>query len=888
MSKLVKWAIWCFAGFMASAPLASAQQIPQPVTTAQQTQPPQAIAQQAQQPAKEVLIERIDIRGNRRMKEDDIRSYISSHAGDAYDEDRLSYDLRYLYKTAKMFENIEVTSVDGDTGKIVTFYFTEKPLLREIKYQGNKSFTESNILDHFKERKVGIVQDSTYEPSKVQAAARALKELMVQNGRPLGTVRYQAEDVPPNGMRLTFIMNEGPKVRIGDIRFVGNKIFSDLELKTALKLTKERGVTSIFKGTDKYYPDKLAYDIDTNLVSYYQERGYLQVQVGDPLSRIFEGPRGYMPMLRKTREQFLVEIPIDAGEQYRLGELKVNNCGMLKCDFIASLFRMNKGDILNYKRVKSTIDDIKKLYGNYGFIDADLIPEQTPHPDTKTIDLSFNLDPGKQFTVHHIEFEGNTKTRDKVMRREFMLAEGAPFSTRLLDVSVQKLNMLGYFDKIEDKDYTVTPDQKTTSVDVTVKVKEKSQQSIGLTGGVSGYSGSFIGVNYQTNNFMGRGESLQMSATVGTRETDFILSFTEPYLLDTRWNTGISIFNERNRFDTYSLFGYTNIVTGQPSQLFTQRTTGATLTVSRMIGRTWWRFGGSYTYQKIGIADIATGFEPYALSQFTGFAPGGNAQAALSGLIRSQITPMLSRDSTNAYFNPTRGSSLNISMAIAGSVLGGDFNSIHPMIEFRHFFPDKWLSHGRNTFGFRFQGQYVKAFGGSSVPFFDRFFIGGEFDIRGFDIRSISPLVVTSTPVLDANGKPVIDISTGLAKITRSLNPIGGDTMGLFNGEYRIPIAGPLTLAAFYDIGISTILDYSGLSVFGTNTSNSLISSTNRVFRSSTGLEVSFMLPMVNAPFRLIFAYNPQVLDQTITVGTTPFTLKEPRRDVKFTIGRSF
>jgi outer membrane protein insertion porin family len=847
-----------------------------------------AFAQEPQPPKKEVLIERIDIRGNRRMKEDDIRSYIQTHAGDVYDEDRLAYDLRYLYKTAKLFENIEITAVDGDAGKIVTFLLIEKRLLREIKYSGNKSFTESNILDQFKEKKVGIVQDSTYEPSKVRAGERALKELLVQNGRPLGNVHSQTEDVPPNGVRLTFIIDEGPKVRIGDIRFVGNKVFSDEELKGALKLTKERGPTSIFKGSDKYYPDKLEYDIETNMVSYYQERGYLQAQVGDPLTRIFEGDRGYIPMLRKTREQFLIEIPIDAGDQYHLGELKVSNCGMIKCEAIAGMFRMNKGDILNYKRVKKTIDDIKKLYGDFGYIDADLIPEQTPHAATKTIDLTFNLDPGKQFTVHHIEFEGNTKTRDRVMRREFLLEEGNYFSTRLLETSVQRLNMLGYFDKIEDKDYTVTPDQKTTAVDVTVKVKEKSQQSIGLTGGVSGISGSFIGVNYQTNNFMGRGESLQLSATAGTRETDFILSFTEPYFLDTRWNMGLSIYNERNRFDTYSVFGYTNEVTGQPTQLFTQRTTGATLTVSRMLGRSWWRLGGSYTFQKIGVADIATGFESYALGQFTGFAPNGNANAALNGLIRSEITPMLSRDSTNAFFNPTRGTSMNLSLGIAGSVLGGDFSLLRPSIEVRHFFPDKWLSHGRNTFGFRLTGQYVKGFGGSTVPFFDRFFIGGETTIRGFDIRSISPLVVTSTPVLDANGKPVTDPRTGLEKITRSLNPIGGDISGLFNGEYRMPIAGPLSLSAFYDVGISSITDYRGLNVFGSNTTNSLITASNHVLRSSTGLEVSFMLPMVNAPFRLIFALNPQVLDRTIYVGTTPFNIKEPRHDVKFTIGRSF
>lgn len=869
MSKLVKAGrIWYLVGFLLSGSLASAQQ--------------------PQQPKKEVIIERIDIRGNRRMKEDDVRSYITSHAGDVYDEERLSFDLRSLYKEAKLFENIEITSTEGDAGKIVTFLLKEKPLIREIKYSGNKSFTESNILDHFKERKVSIAPDSVYEPGKVRAAERALKELMVQNGRPLGTVRSELEDVPPSTVRLKFIMDEGPKVRIGDIRFVGNKIYSDDELKAALKLTKERGPISLFKGSDKYYQEKLEYDLETNLRAYYQERGYLQAQIGEPLTRIFEGPRGHIPMLRKTKEQFLVEIPVEAGDQYRLGELKVTNCGVLDCTKLAAVFGMNKGDILNYKKVKSTIDFIKKQFGNIGYIDADLIPEQTPHPDTKTVDLTFNMEPGKQFIVHRLMFEGNTKTRDKVMRREFQLEEGKVFSTQLLDIGVQRLNMLGYFDKIEEKDYSVTPDQKTSMVDVNVKVKEKSQQSIGLTGGVSGISGSFIGMNYQTNNFLGRGESLELSVTAGTRTTDFILSFNEPYLMDTRWNMGVSLFNERNRFDTYSVFGITDVTTGQPTELFTQRTSGVTLSMSRMLARSWWRLGASYTYQRISIGNIAGGFESFALGQFTGFAPGGDAAAALKGIIRSEVTPSLSFNNTNAFFNPTKGHSITLSVGIAGSVLGGDFNLVRPTVEYRHFFPDKWLSHRRNTFGFRLVGQYVKAFSGSTVPFFDRFFIGGETTIRGFDIRSISPLVVTSTRIVDANGNPVIDLSNGLAQINRSINPIGGDAMGLFNGEYRIPIAGPLSMAAFYDVGLSTVTDKNGLGVFGGLTTNALAESSNRVVRSSTGLEVSFMLPMVNAPFRLIFAFNPQTYRNTVMVGTVPVSILEPRHDIKFTIGRSF
>ncbi len=862
MYRLAKLGICCVFGFLCSVPS----------TLAQQTERP--------------TIERIDIRGNRRIPEETIRFYIQSRAGELYDEGRLELDLRALYK-ANFFENIEVQERDGDTGKIVAFVVKEKPLIRTIEYSGNKSFTESNILDHFKEKKVGLTVDSQYDPSKIRAAERALKDLMTQNGKPLGTVHTEIENIPPSSVRVRFVMDEGPKVRIGQIRFVGNKVFSEGDLKDALKLDKERGLMTMFKGTDKYHQAKLEYDIESNLKTFYKEHGYMQVQVGEPITRIFEGPRGVLPMFRKTKQQFYIEIPVDAGEQYRLGKLEITNCGVLKCEALQKLFGLNTGDVVNFKRIKDALENIKKIYGNFGYINWSYIPGQDFDQKAKTVDFTFQFEPDAQFFVHRITFVGNTKTRDKVMRREFALEEGRVFSQQLLDVSVLRLNQLGFFDKIEEKDYEVKPDDKTKTVDVNVKVKEKSQQSIGLTGGVSGISGSFIGVNYTTNNFMGRGETLELSLTGGTRTTSYILSFTEPYLLDTRWSMGVSIFNTRYRYDTYSLFGFTNISTGTPTELFTQRTTGATLTLNRRLGYTFWSLGGSYSYQRIGIDHIATGFEAYALGQVVGFAPKGNASAALSGIIRSEVTPMLTYNSTNSFFNPTKGSRLNLSVALTGGFLGGDFSMIRPALEYSHFFPDKWLSHGRNTFGFRFLGEYVQAYKSSSVPFFDRFFIGGETTIRGFDIRSISPMAISSTANFDINGKPIIDLNTGLPSVSRSIISIGGDAMAIFNGEYRIPIAGPLSVAGFYDVGLSRVTNASTIKNFGTSTID-LIGATNNVIRGSTGVEIQFLLPMVNAPFRLIFAYNPQTFHGLIYVGTTPIQAQEPRHDIKFTIGRSF
>jgi outer membrane protein insertion porin family len=209
------------------------------------------------------------------------------------------------------------------------------------------------------------------------------------------------------------------------------------------------------------------------------------------------------------------------------------------------------------------------------------------------------------------------------------------------------------------------------------------------------------------------------------------------------------------------------------------------------------------------------------------------------------------------------------------------------MVEYRHFFPDRLISKGRNTFGYRFLGEYIRAFDDSAIPFFERFFIGGETTLRGFDIRSISPLAISSTPAKDSLGNPVIDLNTGLPRIDRNITPIGGDTLAMFNGEYRIPIAGPLSMAAFYDVGFSRVSSLNNIGNLG-NTSIDLIEATNNVIRGSSGVEIQFLLPVVSAPFRLIFAFNPHTFNDVIMVGTTPLQIREPRRDIKFTIGRSF
>jgi outer membrane protein insertion porin family len=841
-----------------------------------------AYAQQPQQPEEkkqETKIERIDIRGNRRIPEERIRYYINSYPGETYSESGLEFDLRALWKS-NFFDDIQIQERDGDVGKIITFIVKEKPIIRALEFVGNSAFSESDILDAFKEHKVGLSIDSRYAPSKVKAAEQILKSLLAQSGKPLGTVHSEIEDMPPSSVRIRFVIEEGPTVQIGQIRFTGNKIFSDSELKKALELTKEHGLRTMFKPTDKYHPEKLQMDIGMNLEKFYKSHGYMTVQVGNPVVRILEGPRGPIPFIRKSKQQFYIEIPVDAGDQFRIKNLEFKNCSPLNCDRLVQAFGLKNGDVVNFSRIQDTLENIKNLYSDLGYINWSYIPEEDVDQEAKLYSLTFDFDTGNQFFVNRINFQGNSKTRDKVIRREFLIQEGRIFSHTALERSVLRLNQLGIFEEVKDEDYEVLPDEKTGKVDINVKVKEKSQRSIGFTGGVSGISGSYIGLNYSDNNFMGRGETVALDFQGGTRTTLYSISFTEPYLFDSPWNMQASLFKRRYRYDTYSLYGLTDYTTGDSLELYTKNTSGTSLAFSRRLGRSLWTAGASYAFQKISISDIDTALGANYIQQLIGFT-------SYDDVILSELTPMLRYNSTNAYFNPSRGTSLYLSVGISGGILGGDYNLFQPTVELRHFFPDRWLSHGHNVFGFHLLGQYIQSYNSSSVPFYERFYMGGENSIRGFNIRQIAPYILILTPAFDQNGHPIIDPQTGLALQRPNLTPVGGDTAAIFNFEYRIPIAGPLSVAAFYDMGVVRITRKESLGDFGASTVD-IIDSINNKIRGSTGVEIQFVLPVVSTPFRLIFAYNPQRLNEKINVSGIPIQFNEPDRDVKFTIGRSF
>jgi outer membrane protein insertion porin family len=836
-------------------------------------------------------IEDIRIVGNRRIQESTIRYYIQSKTNDIYNPDLVRRDYRTILNT-NFFQDASVKVRKGETGVVVVFEVRERPLVRNITYEGIKSFKESDVLEKFRDLKVGITKDSPFDDARIPQARRALKLLMDLNGRPLGRVEVETEAVGAAAVNLIFKIDEGPKVRIGEINFEGNTVLSEDDLRDSLELTKQRNLITLFKGQDKFIEEKLEYDLQANMLSKYREIGYIFARAGEPKVEIVEGPRGMLIGFRKTKQQYRITIPIEEGEQYRYGDFSIEGVKTFRQEYLDEMFKVVPGEIINYTHLKKVSEDLKKLYSRFGYLDMESIPEVKPDPQRKVVDVKIRLDEGKQYIVHRINFAGNTKTRDKVMRREFILEEQQPFNGDWLEFSVLRLNQLGFFEKIEEKDYEVIKRSQEAEADVLVKVKERSQQSIGLTGGVSGYSGSFVGVNYQSNNFRGLGQRIDVSLLTGTRTSNYMFSFTEPYLMDTRLSLGLSVFNQRYRFDTLSMYAWMGMMPSQNVTLFTRTSTGFDVSTSYPFWR-WAKLGLSYSLQTIRIDDVHSGYQG-AFNQLLLFTPGADINTARKGILRSEVTPNYYRNTKNAYFNATRGSSLLIQVPVAGGPLGGDFSMIRPVLEYQKFFPDRLLSGGRNTFAFRAQFQHIIPFGTlasgfpMTVPFFERIFSGGEYTLRGFEIRSVSPWAITRAVQYDSGGKPLIDPGTGLPAISENPIPIGGDTSGILTTEYRVPIVGPLHVAGFVDFGTAAVFRKNNLKILGPDTFVDLQDGTNNVLRMSTGAEVQFLLPVINQPFRLIFAYNPMVMDTEIVLGGVIIPFKERRRDVKFTVGYTF
>jgi len=635
----------------------------------------------------------------------------------------------------------------------------------------------------------------------------------------------------------------------------------------------------------------------------YQKEGYFTAKTLDQTLKLrdvggFMG-QWHLPLIKENKPGKVedINLPVEEGQRFYLSKLDFTGVKLFRStDFLGRLFQMQPGDVFSTEKLRNGLKNLTKVYSQFGYIDYVAEPQIDIVPNTNKINLTLNADEGKQFFVRRIDFTGNTTTRDKVIRRQLLIDEGDVYNSTLWDASILRLNQLGYFEALkENESYDLKRNAGTNTVDINLKVKERGKNSIGLNGGVSGVAGTFIGFNYSTNNFLGLGETLGLQSQLGSLTRNVTLSFTEPYLFDRPIQAGISVY--LNRFN-YNQGRQQSLLSGQNVEQFynslgsanvlnyVQNSKGITLSSSYPINRSFARLGVAIGYDDSSIVADSQGATTYFTYLSFLRANGPNP---LNGIKTLSVTPSFSYNSKNNYMNPTAGKSIFISMKASASVLGANVNVLQPTIDIQYYHPSpKWR---RNVLAFHLLGSFVAGYGGKEAPPTLRSFMGGENDVRGFQFYSITPVAYipssSSVGLLNPDGSQryqnvyvngiLQPQPVGINIPTYQIITPGGDTHAVFNFEYRIPIIGPITMAPFLDAGLNKITLTNQLTVnpgeiANLNAEFPQASYSNKIqiapgtqaMRMSTGLEIQVILPIVQAPFRVYYAYNPLVVREYV------------------------
>jgi len=766
----------------------------------------------------------------------------------AYDEaveQSVLEDFKRLWAT-NFLDNlwIEVRDVpydNGVMGKELRFNMEERQRVKIVDYTGSKKIEQSKIEEKLREENVAIRLDSFIDPALIRRVEGIVRGMFSEKGYEFARVTHTITEVAggPKLVNLTFNLDEGPRVKIKKIDFIGNKAISDGKLESQIKSNKSEWMWSWITGRGTYQAAKFEEDADL-IVEHYRNEGYVMARVGQPELRYVEDSTD-----RRTRFVQL-RVPVNEGERYRVGDFTFDGNTVIKSEGLQGVFRVKPGSVYSEKKIRKSLEKAREVYGSLGYYEftayPDIKPREAPSaeeqalapkpPGPPTIDVTMRVQEGKQYFVNRITFVGNTTTRDNVIRREIRLFEGGVFNTEALKFSVKRLNQLGYFKQLEGAGKEISIDKTPgtdNQVDVKLKLEEQNRNQLTFGAGVSQYEGFFGQLTFQTSNFLGRGETFTVSLQQGSRARNYQVGFSEPYLFDRPITLGTDIHRQQIRYP------YT----------YTQNSTGGSLTFGFAV-RAFSRAFVTYSYNNITIEDLNEAFlgpptivpenPDYAVPPL-GFLPSGGGTPGTGNpyyddaLLLSQggkrnvskITPSFVHNTVDNPIFPSAGRRFTASIDLAGP--GGNTRYLKPTLEGVYFKP---LSR-RMTVGARGQWVYVTTMGNNTtLPLFERLFLGGEYSVRGFDIRTIGPR----------------DPRTGYV--------IGGTTSILFNAEYLIQIAGPVRLVFFYDAG------------------QVLLESQNPSFdrfKTSTGSEIRFFMPVLNVPFRLIAAWNPQrsgVLDNQL------------------------
>lgn len=739
----------------------------------------------------ELTIDRIVVAGNNRVPTDTILTYVTLESGDRFDERLLRNDFRALWNTG-FFSNLRILRGEPVDGKVVvTIEVEERPLVREIVYEGLKAVSKGDIEKKMEENPIGKIEIEKGQPLDLNTVSKVMaviRELMEEKGLEFGDVTYELRPVGPIEVDLVFNVREGGKVKIKEVRFIDNDNFSQWDLTKVLKKSRPTWIFSWVQ-KDNIYSSKLLKEDLFEVEKFYADNGYLRVNVKDPIVQ----PIG------QDNISVIITVPVSEGQRYSINSLSFEGNKLIPDHLLKVFYRkVKEGNLYSRKAIEKGSEEVRDLYFSRGYIDAYIQDRISYVPDKPGyVDLHFFVREGEPYIVNKIEFEGNHTTRDKVVRRNVYVYEQQPFNINAFKDSLRRLQQLGFFGSVEPE---LVPNTQDKTVDLKIRLTETGRNQIQFGGGYSGLEGAFVNFAFKTSNFWGQGQELGFLVQAGGRNENYEISFFDPWLFNRPIGAGITFFSRDFEF-----------------QDFVRRGQGGRINLSYRLGR----FLSSYLEYRYELVEIRN---PANYNYYSVYYPEGKVATG-------SVSPTLVYNTVDHPLLSTRGMRQTLSLEYGSSIFGGDISFFKTKVESIMHFP---LT-PRNIARFRGQIGYAWLLDEdpkARLPVFERFFMGGEYTVRGYELRTIGPR--------DANGYI-----------------IGGTSSLLFNFEYMFLLTPEIRIVPFVDAGNA----YNGKIDF-------------KDLQYSAGIEMRFFVPVMNVPFRFIFAHpiNPKEYHRTsafhFTIGT--------------------
>ena len=751
---------------------------------------------------------------------DTVRHYLFGRdSGEApiLDLERLDERIQTLWRR-ELIDDIKIFVQPIDANSVrLRVAITDRQTLLSINYLGLKRVTNSDIKERIDRERIVAYEGQPLKRGELERLTATIEDMYREKGFRFAQVGYSVETVAAGQVRATFTIDEGDKVKIGDIDFDGNTVFSDFRLRQAMKKTKKSGLLWSTLKKDIYNPASIDEDLD-GLRELYRKQGYKDILIAEPEIEV-TAKNPDAATIAAQKRKLTVTVPIEEGERWRLGEISIDGNDVLSDEFLLRQFNRPKGGWLRSKVVDGAIETISDVYRSLGYIFSDIDTELREKPEN-VADLIVRVDEKDQYRVGRIDFDGNEKTRDKVLRRELLVQEASVMNMTGLRNSLLKIRQLNYFqmDENEPIDFDFDTENKVVNLKLTGTEADRTELQFG--GGWSEFDGFFGQFSMRTRNFLGRGETVGVSAQIGRQRDIFDLEYVVPWFLDRPQSLGVRLFSQS--IETPFLSGVD----------FVREFAGGSVTYGRNLK----------AFQTFSVAYSFSDFEDS--QRLVDPITGEISEPRLTAFKSSSVRPQYLYNRLDNRIEPFRGFRGLASLELAGSFLGGDTEFIRPVLQMTWFKPISrrpW----RSTMGFNVETSYIRPINDSVLFPLQRFFTGGENSVRGFRRRSLT--------VIDGEGRLVVDNN-------QTQFPLGGDFQLQINLEYHILAGGPFRVVLFGDAGGTFALD-DDIDAFVRLDDGTLAPASNIGFdlerlRYSAGIELRVLIPLFGAPLRFIYAQN--------------------------------